>query len=175
MCKTGNQKGFSVTEFVILSALLMILGFALMGGMFNAIDTAKQKKSMANLQEWTTALNAYYSDYNFYPKSNPLWNVPVGPGEIVYETLRQKRYLDNPIFLDGWNYNLWYGASIPMAQKYTMSSFGKGHTSDAAAVIYFRCFQCDIIISNGVFIAQPAHARQEDSANGIDCPQSECQ
>lgn len=169
MGKIKNKKGFTVTEFVILSAMLMILGLALSYEVMNAVDTARQKKSIMNMREWATALSAYYSDYNFYPNDPANPNVPVGPGELVYEALRMNRYLDKPIYTDGWYNNLWYLASSSMPQVYTIASLGKGNLWDMT-VPNFKCFQCDIRMKNGEFFTYPV-GHQEDNPDGSEsCP-----
>lgn len=165
------RKGFSVTELIVMCAILTLALAVAVPEVMNALDTARQRKSMKDLGEWGVALKAYHVDYNFYPFDPTGPNAPIGPGVFLYIMMISEKYMDNPPYLDGWDNSFAYtagGITMQTAQGYTIESLGKGDQADAP-IPKFKCFQCDIRLRNGQFYARPV-GTQGDSADGITCP-----
>ena len=176
MIRALKEKGFSGTELVVLLALVGLLFAVIVPEFMNAIDIAKQKKTMKDMNRWGAALEAYYVDYSFYPYLPSGPSGPIAPGVFLYDMIKEQKYMKDPPYLDGWNYHYRYtagGISMWTTGAYTITSIGKGGGEDAMPLVNFRCFQCDIKMINGKFFARPV-GPQIDSSNGIDCPQSQC-
>ena len=163
MKKRNNARGFTGTELMILIAMACLMIAVVAPQVMNALDRAKQKKSMKDLREWGAALSTYYTDFNFYP-FNPVGpNAAIGPGIFLYDMSVQKKYIEGDTYLDGWNDYFCYsagGSVMQTAQGYTIASLGKGNLSDPP-ITRFKCFQCDIRLRNGQFYARPAGGQHE--------------
>jgi type II secretory pathway pseudopilin PulG len=53
-----SQRGFTITDFIVLLAMVSLVGGVLSYQVSNAIDSARQKKSITDLREWGAALSA---------------------------------------------------------------------------------------------------------------------
>jgi type II secretory pathway pseudopilin PulG len=170
----GKEKGFTILELMLLVALSGLAAALVIFRLNNAIETVHQKRSINDLKQWEVALQTYNADYGFYP-FNPIGpNAPVGPGVFIYDMFRYQKYLQKDLYLDGWEYKFVYtagGTDMFTAQGYTIASLGKGHQADTA-LPSFKCFQCDIRMSNGEFFAKP-EGQQLDSGDGLTCPSAQ--
>ena len=171
-----KEKGFSGTELVVLLALVGLLFAVIVPEFMNAIDIAKQKKTMKDMNQWGAALEAYYVDYSFYPYLPSGPSGPIAPGVFLYDMIKEQKYMKDPPYLDGWNYHYRYtagGISMWTTGAYTITSIGKGGVEDAMPLVNFRCFQCDIKMINGRFFTRPVGS-QIDHSTGLECPYPEC-
>jgi type IV pilus assembly protein PilA len=59
-----REKGFTLIELLIVVAIIGIIVAIAIPNLLNAIQRAKQKKSMAEIRTIATAAEAYAVDYN---------------------------------------------------------------------------------------------------------------
>lgn len=171
-----RQKGFTLIELLIVIAIIGIIAAIAIPNLLNALDRSRQKRSMADLRSWGSALGTYLVDYNFYPFTSPTPDDPIDTAHTLYRIMTGNKYLENPPTQDGWNFSFTYtsGGDIPSAWGYTIASLGKGNISEAGVPptpVRFTCFQCDIRLRNGQFLSKP-EGPQKDEASG--CDQSLC-
>src|SRR5471030_2425318 len=72
-----NNKGFTLIELLIVVAIIGIIVAIAIPNLLNAIQRAKQKRSMADLRSAGTAAEAYAVDFNHYPAAAGL-SLPSG-------------------------------------------------------------------------------------------------
>ena len=171
-----KQKGFTLIELLIVIAIIGIIAAIAIPNLLNALDRSRQKRTMSDLRTWGSALGTYLVDFNFYPYEPAGTDTAIAPGVFIYDMFSDKKYLESAPYLDGWNNNFLYtpgGINMRTCQGYTIASFAKGNLVDAAPIQRFKCFQCDIRLRNGQFMAKP-EGPQADYTNGQDCPVSDC-
>ena len=65
--KKRNNKGFTLIELLIVVAIIGIIVAIAIPNLLNAIQRAKQKRTMADMRSAGTAAEAYAVDFNHYP------------------------------------------------------------------------------------------------------------
>src|ERR1700690_931322 len=65
--KKRNNKGFSLIELLIVVAIIGIIVAIAIPNLLNAIQRAKQKRTMGDMRTSGTAAEAYAVDFNPYP------------------------------------------------------------------------------------------------------------
>src|SRR5712692_19253 len=63
----SNRKGFTLIELLIVVAIIGIIVAIAIPNLLNAIQRAKQKRTMADLRAIGTAAETYAVDFNRYP------------------------------------------------------------------------------------------------------------
>src|SRR5213594_3413136 len=142
-----RQRGFTLIELLIVVAIVGIIAAIAIPNLLNAVDRAKQKRSMADMRTIGTALEAYATDQNFYPVSPTL--VAILPAVAA---ALQPTYTQAVPLMDGWNRPLYYGTADGTA--YTLRSYGKDGNKNGTAGPTTD-FDCDIVFQQGRFIAWP--------------------
>src|SRR5512141_1637315 len=107
--KKRNKKGFTLIELLIVVAIIGIIVAIAIPNLLNAIQRAKQKRSMADMRSAGTAAESYSIDYNQYPPAAAF----ALPGSIKYAsaaavsgnfaTYVQPTYIQKLPLADGWN------------------------------------------------------------------------
>src|SRR5512141_1724207 len=65
--KKRNTKGFTLIELLIVVAIIGIIVAIAIPNLLNAIQRAKQKRTMGDMRTAGTAAEAYAVDFNHYP------------------------------------------------------------------------------------------------------------
>lgn len=139
-----RQKGFTLIELLIVVAIIGIIAAIAIPNLLNAINRGKQKRTMGDIRTIATAVEAYSTDFNFYPK--------VTDGAAI----NQLTAYITPTFVrkipgtDGWGIPIgWWGTTV--GDTYTLYSRGK----DTAVGVWrggpTTDFGFDIIYSVGEF------------------------
>jgi len=163
-----RQQGFTPVELLIVVAIIGIAATIAIPIMMDAWDTARQKRTMVDLHELAIALKSYQVDRNFYPFGAEGY---VTPQSYVYRAINIYKDLSPLNCLDGWDNNFYYwpgGNTMATARSYTLGSFGKGAFEDRIVVSMFKCFQCDIRISNGRFFLKPDGPQRDSPTHYCD-------
>src|SRR6187200_3441063 len=77
-----NRKGFTLIELLIVVAIIGIIVAIAIPNLLNAIQRAKQKRTMADMRSIGTAAESYSIDYNAYPPAAAV-TIPVFYGGIT--------------------------------------------------------------------------------------------
>ncbi len=164
-----NKKGFTLIELLIVVAIIGIIVAIAIPNLLNAIQRAKQKRSMADMRSAGTAAEAYAVDFNHYPAaagytlpsgiSIPLSTTFGSPSSGLYAQV-VPTYIRLLPLADGWQSYFLYGTGTSNLQHYAIESFGKNGVSDNPSYGETTNFNDDIIFVDGQFAQYPAGAQR---------------
>jgi type II secretion system protein G len=157
-----NSKGFTLIELLIVVAIIGIIVAIAIPNLLNAIQRAKQRRTMGDIRSTATAVEAYAVDFNRYP---PAAAIAFPSSELTYgadTTLGTLSPYISPTYIrvtplaDGWNSWFFYG-SDDNGQAYFLASAGRDGTPEINAESDGPTtdFNSDIIYVNGQFVQYP--------------------
>jgi len=156
-----DKRGFTLIELLIVVAIIGIIVAIAIPNLLNAIQRAKQKRTMADMRSIGTALEAYAVDYNRYPAAAGSYAFPTGFTAVPTTTIGSATGSLSPTYIrtmpmkDGWNSYFHYESSTTHLD-YVLGSSGKDGSIDASPVLGpTSSFDNDIIFADGQFIAYP--------------------
>ena len=144
-----RQKGFTLVELLIVVAIIGILAGIAIPNMLSAINRARQKRSMADMHLIGTALEAYFVDYNYFPRvaiasaSTTAWAIYLTP-----------QYIRRVPEFDGW-LRQYLAKTSTTGQSYTILSKGRAGTGTEASGGPQTSFDAGIVFTNGQFVQWP--------------------
>ncbi len=153
MTRTRTHNGFTLIELLIVVAIIGIIAAIAIPNLLQAMDRAKQKKTMADIKNLSTAIESYAVDVNYYPISTSMAAIAtLGAANLGIEPI----YIKAAPTKDGWAGALQYGSDTGGAgSDYTITSFGKDKKVSSSSAGITNDFDCDIIYQNGSFTAYP--------------------
>ena len=166
--KKRNNKGFTLIELLIVVAIIGIIVAIAIPNLLNAIQRAKQKRTMGDMRTAGTAAEAYAVDFNHYPAAAG-YTLPAGltvpptatfgaPGALAPLLNGQvtPAYIRILPLTDGWNSWFLYGSTPTTLQDYAVYSMGKDGVVDSQPWGETTNFNTDIIFDVGQFVQYPA-------------------
>ena len=165
--KKRNNKGFTLIELLIVVAIIGIIVAIAIPNLLNAIQRAKQKRSMADMRSAGTAAEAYAVDFNHYPAAAAI-TLPSGlsmptvsfglPGAGINKQLAPTYIRVLPL-TDGWQSYFLYDTDT-VKQHYIISSNGKDGAPASFVGGETTDFNADIVFVDGQFLQYPAGAQR---------------
>ncbi|MGZ6970735.1 MAG: prepilin-type N-terminal cleavage/methylation domain-containing protein [Thermoanaerobaculia bacterium] len=169
--KKRNNKGFTLIELLIVVAIIGIIVAIAIPNLLNAIQRAKQKRSMADMRSAGTAAEAYAVDFNHYPAAAGtaamIWpsglSMPTSsfgdPGTAGKFNIQvAPTYIRVLPLTDGWNSWFLYKNGSNQ-QHYAIASTGKDGVAQTSASAETTDFNADIVFCDGQFLQYPAGAQ----------------
>ena len=141
----GREAGFTLIELLIVVAIIGIISSIAVVNLLNALDKAKQKRSMADVRTICAAVEAYATDNAMYPLGVTDWP--------SLRTLINPHFMRQPPDADGWS-NTWDVSSVD-GVDYSVSSLGKDGIAGPRTGGPTQNFNCDIVFSDGLFFQWP--------------------
>ena len=139
-------RGFSITELLIVVAIIGLIATITIPNLITSIQRARQTRSMADLKILGRAVSLYEQDFANYPIEASL---------ISAESLQAalNPYLGNFDARDGWRRPFMY---VSDGRDYTLLSYAlDGVASLPYTVGPIHRLEDDIVMSNGVFVQWP--------------------
>jgi len=135
-----TERGFSLIELLIVVAIIGIIAAIGVPMLMNAIDRAKQRRTMADMHSIVTANGTYKVDQQGYAN--------------VLNDLVGTEYLQVLVDEDGWGNLFIYNST---GDNYDLTSLGRdGAAGPAAPTPWINDpFEPDIIVADGAFTQAP--------------------
>ncbi len=153
--------GFTLIELLITVAVIAIVSMIAVPNLLNALQHAKQKKTMASIRSLAQAAERYSVDLNRYPVQ-PTCGIAKDNASIKAYTRGNKKNKGDPgaasetDFFDGWGHELRYHSAAD--DSYTVCSGGRDGsnccTPDVPPGAVSR-FEHDLVYSVGSFVTYP--------------------
>lgn len=153
---------------VVIAVVLLFFGAIAYVGILSAIaipnlltamERAKQKRTMADMQTLSAAIEAYGQEMHMYPHADDLSEL---------QSSLVPKYTNTIFTKDGWGkdirYRCWSRRDTFTCDQYALVSGGRDLKFDDADVLNAKPytttnFDCDIIYANGEFVAYPEGVR----------------
>jgi len=154
-----GSAGFTLVELLMVVAIIAILVAIAVPNLLTAINRARQKRTISAIRNIASAWEARAIDtsgYNASAATFPWPAVPVSFGDL--QGLLTPDYIKSLPQEDGWGTDLEFACDLASAaQIYGIRSaaYDKEFDSDTYTVGLTSALACDIVYSNGVFIAYP--------------------
>ena len=156
-----NSKGFTLIELLIVVAIIGIIVAIAIPNLLNAIQRAKQRRSMGDIRTTATAIEAYAVDLNRYPPAAAYFlPASIEPTATLgsLSTYVSPTYIKQVPLADGWN--SWFLASTDTSGSlYSLASAGRDGgfqaKGDSSLLGPTTDFNADIVYVNGSFVQWP--------------------
>lgn len=155
-----REQGFTVIELLVVGAIIAIIGAIAIYSYMNALNRAKQKRTMNDIRVIATAWEARASDTNSYDVAGAAYTFPTE--SITYAQLTaalRPTYLRDIPRMDGWLRPLQFAVQPGAAGSpggYAIRSAGRdGQYSSEYEAAVTDDPDCDLVWANGGFIVYP--------------------
>ena len=143
---TRRERGFTLIELLIVVAIIGIIAAIAIPNLVQAIQRARQRRTMADMRTVATAVSSYGVDMVFVPQ--------LADG-TVFEAMPylSPTYLKKNPVQDGWHNPYRY---LGQDLNYTVWSYGRDGLEQAGLVLKATTtFDADIVLNNGIFVQWP--------------------
>jgi general secretion pathway protein G len=154
-----TRRGFTLIEVLVVVAVIGIIVAVAIPNLLNALQRAKQKKSMADMRTLALTIESYSVDLNRYPAAAG-YALPSGltlPSTAItaLQGIVTPTYLKTLPLTDGWS--SWFTYSVtPDGQDYALRSNGSdGLPESTPSFGPTTLFNADIILCDGQFVQYP--------------------
>lgn len=147
MDRSSRQAGYSLIELLIITVVLAVIVSIALASIWNCVDRAKQRATMADMRTVARAIEVYNSEFGY---------LPLAPGGIAELKSVLVPYQSNLLpTRDHWGHDLGYRYDRAIG-AYSLESFGKDGVDGVNISLATKLqFNSDIVLSNGQFSASP--------------------
>ena len=155
-----TRRGFTLIEVLVVVAILGILVAISAANLLNAVQRARQKRTMADMRTLALGIESFTTDFNRYPAAAGFvlpsgLALPSATLETIHPQLTPT-YIKIVPLRDGWD--SWFTYSTdPSQTHYAIRSNGAdGNPESAPAFGVTHLFDSDVILVDGTFVQYPA-------------------
>jgi type II secretion system protein G len=169
-----GQKGFTLIELLIVVAIIGIIAAILIPNLLDALQKAKQKRTMGDMRNIGTAWFSWFQDQVGAAAAGgtttPEYDLS-GLTDITADNLLAKLYIDTTMFYiqkiperDGWG-NPYYYKEGALTEMQVMAIISGGRDASTPAATYTMGpfiatqYEQDIVWADGFFVRHPAGAQ----------------
>jgi general secretion pathway protein G len=147
--------GIVIVGAFFVIAIIGILAAIAIPNLLNAMQRAREKRTMADIRTISTAVESYESDNNVFPRAESMAEL---------KALLVPKYARSIPFSDGWTKDLRYQCADAACSGYALSSAGADHTFEHNVASEYEggattSFNDDIVFMNGKFLQYPEGVR----------------
>ena len=162
----NRQKGFTLIELLIVVAIIGIIAALLIPNFLDALQKAKQKRTVADIRNTGTAMFSWLTDQVGAAAAGGTGTVVMASyasvAETSLDTILVPQYMQDVPALDGWKngYQYYLNTTNPLAQQVmAIRSLGRNKTEVGASysVTSFEPtdYDQDIVWADGFFVRWP--------------------
>jgi type II secretion system protein G len=163
-----RRNGFTIIELLVVVLIIGILAAMAIGNYMNAIQRAKQKRTMADIRTVAAAWESRAVDTRQYNAAGAFSMPAVTLMYADVNTLLIPTYVRTVSSVDGWGFPIDYRIDQPLggtkaAAMYAMRSPGRDGKFLTTAYTEGPTteFDCDIVYAGGQFVVWPEGVQQK--------------
>ena len=177
----NREKGFTLIELLIVVAIIGIIAALLIPNFLDALQKAKQKRTLSDARSMVTAFMSLVTDLSSAAAagastSAAVYDVTKGGMDATtadrVEELLVTRYIQTLPALDGWKnaYEFYMGATITSAQLFAVVSGGRDGSIDQGEAFVVTSFtptdyEQDIVWADGFAVRFPQNLKRSKLRN----------
>jgi prepilin-type N-terminal cleavage/methylation domain-containing protein len=165
----NRQKGFTLIELLIVVAIIGIIAALLIPNFLDALQKAKQKRTVADIRNTGTAMFSWLTDQVGAAAAGSTGSSvnlgSYGSGKVAVDTMASiltPQYLQSIPTLDGWKhpYEYYLNTANPLAKNVmavrSLARDGAGSSSDYTVTSFEPTdYDQDIVWADGFFVRWP--------------------
>ncbi len=164
----SRQKGFTLIELLIVVAIIGIIAALLIPNFLDALQKAKQKRTVADIRNTGTAMFSWLTDQVGAAAAGAAGTVTMGSYASITESYLDStaglvpQYMQDVPTVDGWKnpYDYYLNTANPLAQQVmAIRSLGRNKTEESSSysVTSFEPtdYNQDIVWADGFFVRWP--------------------
>ncbi len=168
MYQTRTKRGFTLIELLVVIAIIGIIAVILIPNFLDAINKARQKRTMQDMKETGTAMMSWLSDNvssSAAGASGPSFDVGSWQGTSDLAAIRQAlvpSYIQEIKDRDGWKHSYTYRLDLLNPQRQQIMLIGSGGfdgnaVSGTYAIGSFdpTDYKQDLVWADGGFLRRP--------------------
>lgn len=150
-----RERGFTLIELLIVVAIVGVLAAIAIPNLINAMNRARQKRTMTDLRAMAMAWDARSTDTGTYLAAGFSICCTTVVSVDTMQAMLEPTYAKELIRVDGWRNPIEFAVN-PAGNSYQVRSYGRDGIPDSPPPggATFD-FDCDIIYSNGSFTQYP--------------------
>ncbi len=165
MRRTTRNRGFTLIELLIVVTIIGIIIAISIINLINAMERARQRRTMGDIRSLSVAMEAFAVDKNHYPPAAG-YTLPSGL-TVPTKTLGLTADYLTPTYIkvvpmvDGWASWFNYDVSTSGADYMIRSCGRDGIPESSPSYGPTTNFNSDIIFTNGLFVQYPEAVQQQ--------------